>query len=88
LAANPSVRNIRQDYRTFFDWCVTNGYALSNPAELVPVKTVELGEIVTLSLDKVRELMSVAAGYEGGNLVPYVALATFGAIRPDVLARR
>lgn len=79
--------NIRKDYRTFFNWCVANGYAQSNPAELVPVKTVERGEIVTLSLEKVRELMKVAAGYKSGKLVPYVALATFCAIRPDELAR-
>lgn len=79
--------NIRKDYRTFFNWCVANGYTQSNPAELVPVKTVERGEIVTLPLDKVRELMGVAAAYKGGKLVPYVALATFCAIRPDELAR-
>lgn len=79
--------NIRKDYRTFFNWCVANGYTQSNPAELVAVKTVERGEIVTLPLDKVRELISVAASYKGGKLVPYVALAAFCAIRPDELAR-
>jgi integrase len=79
--------NIRKDFRTFFNWCAANGYAQSNPAELVPVKTVERGEIVTLSLEKVRALMGVAVGYKKGKLVPYVALATFCAIRPDELAR-
>jgi integrase len=79
--------NIRKDYRTFFNWCVANGYAQSNPAELVAVKTVDRGEIETLSVEKVRELMKAAAGYKGGKLVPYVALASFCAIRPDELAR-
>jgi integrase len=79
--------NIRKDYRTFFNWCVANGYTQSNPAELVPIKTVERAEIATLPLNEVRELMKVAAGYKGGKLVPYVALATFCAIRPDELAR-
>jgi integrase len=79
--------NIRKDFRTFFNWCVANGYAQSNPAELVPIKTVERGEIVTLSLEKVGDLMKAAAGYKGGKLVPYISLATFCAIRPDELAR-
>ena len=79
--------NIRKDYRTFFNWCVANGYAPANPAELVAQKTVERGEIVTLSLDKVKGLMNAAVGYKGGKLVPYTALATFCAIRPDELAR-
>jgi integrase len=79
--------NIRKDYRTFFNWCVANGYAESNPAELVPVKTVERGEIVTLSSGQVQQLMNVVVGYKRGKLVPYVALATFCAIRPDELAR-
>jgi hypothetical protein len=30
--------NIRKDFRTFFNWCVANGYAPSNPAELVAQK--------------------------------------------------
>src|ERR1041385_441263 len=79
--------NIRKDYRTFFNWCVANGYTQSNPAELVAVKTIERGEITTLSVEKVRDLMKVAAGYKRGKLVPYVALASFCAIRPDELAR-
>jgi integrase len=79
--------NIRKDYRTFFNWCVANGYAERNPAELVPVKTVEHGEIATLSLKQVQQLMTVAVGYKRGKLVPYIALATFCAIRPDELAR-
>jgi hypothetical protein len=59
--------NIRKDYRTFFNWCLANGYAQSSPAELVPVKTVERGEIATLSVDTVRKLMGVTAGYKGGK---------------------
>jgi integrase len=79
--------NIRKDYRTFFNWCVANGYAQSNPAELVPQKTIERGEIVTLPISKVKDLMKHAANYKEGKLVPYVALGTFCAIRPDELAR-
>jgi integrase len=79
--------NIRKDYRTFFNWCVANGYAQSNPAELVAQKTIERGEIVTLPISQVRDLMTQAAAYKGGKLVPYVALGTFCAIRPDELAR-
>ena len=79
--------NIRKDFRTFFNWCVANGYAESNPAELVPLKTVERAEIAILSLDEVKNLMTIAAGYKRGKLVPYIALATFCAIRPDELAR-
>ena len=44
------------------------------------MKTVDRGEIIALSVEKVRNLMSVTAGYKGGNLVPYVALAAFCAI--------
>jgi len=79
--------NIRKDYRTFFNWCVANGYAPSNPAELVAQKTIDRGEIVTLDIAKVLDLMRCAAVFKGGKLVPYVALATFCAIRPDELAR-
>ena len=44
--------NIRKGCRPFFNWCVANGYTQSNPAELVPVKTVDRREIVTLAVAK------------------------------------
>lgn len=79
--------NIRKDFRTFFNWCLANGYTQGNPAELVAQKTVERGEIEVLPIKKATELLKAAAGYKDGKLVPYVALATFCAIRPDELAR-
>jgi integrase len=79
--------NIRKDYRTFFNWCIANSYAEGNPAELLAVKTVERGEIVVLPVKQVEALLRVAAKYKRGKLIPYVALATFCAIRPDELAR-
>lgn len=79
--------NIRKDFRTFFNWCQANGFSQANPAELVAEKTVDRAEIVTLSVATVGELMDAAAQFKGGKLVPYVALATFCAIRPDELAR-
>lgn len=79
--------NIRKDYRTFLNWCVDNGYAQNNPAELVPQKTVERAEIAALSVEKVKDLLDAAAAHKSGKLVPYVALGTFCAIRPDELAR-
>jgi integrase len=79
--------NIRKDYRTFFNWCLAHGYVQSNPAELIPVKTVERGEIAVLPVKTIRAILDTAAKYKKGKLVPYISLAAFCAIRPDELAR-
>jgi integrase len=84
----PRTQNhIRDRFHNFLGWCVKNGYAPENRAALIEKKSVDAGEIVVLTNDLVKKLLEAAVGFKDGKLVPYIALATFCAIRPDELAR-
>ena len=84
----PRTQNhIRDRFHNFLGWCVKHGYAPENPAALIDKKSVDAGEMSVLSNDQVQALLAAATGYKDGRLVPYLALATFCAIRPDELAR-
>ncbi len=82
-----SQNHIRDRYHNFLGWCVKHGYAPENKAALIEKKSVDAAEIAALSNEEVTRLMATAAEYKAGKLVPYFALATFCAIRPDELAR-
>jgi integrase len=84
----PRTQNhIRDRYHNFLGWCVKNGYAPDNRAALIEKNSVDAGEIAVLTNDQMKKLLEKAAGFKDGKLVPYLALATFCAIRPDELAR-
>lgn len=84
----PRTQNhIRDRFHNFLGWCVKHGYTPENKAALIDKKSVDAGEIAVLSNAEVVKLLAAAKKYKDGKLVPYVALATFCAIRPDELAR-
>jgi integrase len=84
----PRTQNhIRDRFHNFLGWCVKHGYAPENRAALIEKKSVDAGEITVLTNDQVKVLLAAAMDYKNGKLVPYFALATFCAIRPDELAR-
>lgn len=84
----PRTQNhIRDRFHNFLGWCVKHGYTPENQAALIDKKSVDAGEIRVLTNDQVKSLLAAAKGFKDGKLVPYFALATFCAIRPDELAR-
>lgn len=94
VIARPGVtESSRQDNRrslsSFFSWCLTREYCLTNPAKKTTRtrSTRDDAEPAVLSLAQVRHLLSAAREFKNGKLVPYVALSLFTGIRPTELAR-
>jgi len=85
---SPRTQNhIRDRFHNFLGWCKKHGYAPENRAALIDKKSVDAAEIAVLTNAEVEKLLAAAKNFKDGKLVPYVALATFCAIRPDELAR-
>ena len=83
LTKNTDLQNLSG----FFAWAVDKGYCQSNPcAKIEPVK-YDAGEVQILPLKDVATLFEKAAEFKGGELVPYLALATFCALRPSEAQR-
>lgn len=67
----------------FFTWAVERGYCASNPCAKIERVRYDAGDIQILPLRDVQKLFAEAATFKGGRLLPYFALATFCALRPN-----
>lgn len=71
----------------FLNWAHEKGYCATNPcAKIRPVK-VERHEPAILTASQAARLLKAALEHRDGILLPYFALALFGAIRPTELSR-
>jgi integrase len=72
---------------SFFSWCASKKFCVSNPAQHVPKPKHDKPEPQIIPLDRVRRLVEAAMKYKKGVCLPYVALGLFCAIRPREVSR-
>ena len=86
-ASRKTWNNARADLHTFLAWCADKQrrWCAENPASAVPKFKLGRGVPQVLTLAQTRELLDYAAGYEGGAMAKYFALALFAGLRtgPD-----
>jgi hypothetical protein len=71
-------RHHRKDLNTFLDYCVTRGWLVRNPCELVAVPHVEETDVELMTVEEGRALF---ANNEGHRVVGRLALEAFGFLR-------
>ena len=62
-------------------------WLLKNPVSKVDKPNPEKLEPVALKIPEVEKLMKVAEEVDAGSMIPYFALAIFGAVRPSEILR-
>ena len=77
---------------SFFTWCMKGKrhWCVNNPCYAVEIEgrtADDDREPVVLPVDECAKLLRAAEAFEGGKLVPYVALCLFGGLRPFEAAR-
>jgi integrase len=82
----------RRAVSSFFVWCMKGKrhWAINNPCYAVEIEGVAGNgdhEPVVMPVDECEKLLRAAEGFEGGKLVPYLALCMFGGLRPFEAAR-
>jgi integrase len=82
----------RRAVSSFFVWCMKGKrhWAINNPCYAVEIEGMATNgdhEPVVLAVDDCEKLLRAAEGFEGGRLVPYIALCMFGGLRPNEAAR-
>ena len=88
VAAKPRSKvNARLVLSNFFSWAGEHKFVQTSPLLTVKASVTERDEPVILALPEIRKLLTAAADYKHGRLLPYVVLATFAAIRPTELSR-
>ena len=81
-----SRSNERKALNNFFAWSEARGYC-TNPVSAVTIPKRQKSAVGVLSLDEVRRLLTAALAFEGGLLVPNIALRLFCGLRPEEVAR-
>jgi hypothetical protein len=86
-AARKTWNNARADLHTFLGWCADKQrrWCGENPVSAVAKFKLGRGVPHVLTVAQARELMTYVAGYEGGKMAKYFALALFAGLRtgPD-----
>jgi hypothetical protein len=86
-ASRKTWNNTRADLHTFLGWCADKQrrWCAENPVAAVAKFKLGWGVPHVLNVAHARELMAYAAGYEGGAMAKYFALALFAGLRsgPD-----
>jgi integrase len=95
-----TTRNVSADTKdadlraisSFFTWCMKGKrhWCINNPCYAVEIEGRtgdDDRESVVLPVEECKKLLRAAEMYEGGKLVPYVALCMFGGLRPFEAAR-
>jgi len=82
-AAKQTWNNYRADLHNFFAWCANpqRRWISINPASDIPKQKTGRDIPQALSVGEARELMGYVAGYKGGFLTKYFALALFAGLR-------
>lgn len=86
----PSALNQINDRRTlsnFFNWCISEGFAVTNHMEAVEKPSTDGGVPQVLSLDDCRKLLIAARDFQCGLLLPYFVVSLFAGLRPKEAAR-
>lgn len=84
-----SQDNDRRVLARFFDWCKQeHNWLMFNPAKEVKIELPEKGPPVILSVADCERLLRAAEAYQGGKMVPYLAVTMFAGLRPDSEALR
>ena len=96
LAQQDVTANTKDAYcralSSFFSWCM-NGkrhWCVNNPCYAVEIEGLmddDDREPVVLPVAECEALLRAAENFEGGHLVPYVALCLFGGLRPTEAMR-
>ena len=70
--------------KSFFNFCEGRKFLPESPVDKsVKSPGINRGEIIALSLDKVREIMTIASGIaDKAEAIPYFALSLFAGLRP------
>lgn len=86
-AARKTWNNARADLHSFLGWCADKQrrWCAENPVSVVAKFKLGRGVPHVLTVAQARDLMAYAAGYEGGAMAKYFALALFAGLRsgPD-----
>jgi integrase len=95
-----AARNVSPDTKdadcraisSFFTWCMKGKrhWCINNPCYAVEIEGRtgdDDREPVVLPVEECESLLRAAEAFEGGRLVPYVALCLFGGLRPFEAAR-
>ncbi len=88
-ASRKTWNNARHSLHGFFAWCAApeRGWCVENPVATMAVFREEevaeqRGPVHVLTAAQARDLMDYAAGFNKGAMVPFLALALFGGLRP------
>jgi integrase len=91
VSANTKDANCRA-ISSFFTWCMKGKrhWCINNPCYAVEIEgrtDEDDREPVVLPVEECERLLRAAEAFEGGKLVPYLALCLFGGLRPFETAR-
>lgn len=79
--------NVRRALSSFFAWAKRQGYCAANPCDAIEPIKAEREEPRILPLADAFRLLSAAAAYKGGVVLPWCAIALFAAVRPRELGK-
>jgi hypothetical protein len=84
-AAPKTWNEIRGHLHAFLNWCIEKPqrYITQNPASDVKTFKLEKGDIHVLDVGACERLMRYVETFNGGELVPYFAIALFAGVRPS-----
>src|SRR5262249_25577077 len=91
-----SNRNVSKQTKTndrlalsrFFVWCIGRKWMTSNPARKETKSPRPARNPEVLSVAECQRLLRNAEKFKAGRLVPFLAVALFGGLRPTMEARR
>ncbi|MDA0766460.1 MAG: hypothetical protein O3A87_07215 [Verrucomicrobia bacterium] len=76
----------RRAFSAFFNWAVRHHYCLENPCDRLDTIIADQSPISILSIKEVNRLLQAAVEYKDGVMVPAIAIALFGGLRPSEIA--
>lgn len=80
-------RHVRSALSSFYDWLILHDKMTDNPTKRVRVPTVARKTPAVLSVAEAEHLLNVAADWEGGCCLAYVAVCLFAGLRPTEARR-
>ncbi|MGZ4987664.1 MAG: tyrosine-type recombinase/integrase, partial [Limisphaerales bacterium] len=79
--------NDRLAASNFLNWCTRRQFATANNMAPIDKPAVDTHEPRVLSVGDCRKLLAAAREYNGGTLLPYVAISLFAGLRPAEISR-
>ncbi len=86
LDTEPPAKSFNHFFRAvngLFRWAIKKRHIRMNPCFCLELQENEMRDVAVLSCEECRALLEAARHLCGGEMLPYVALIIFAAIRPD-----